>query len=44
MGQLGHIAIQRGGRLEWNPESERFTNDDEANKLLTGIYSDPWKP
>jgi len=35
-GQIGHIAIQRGRRLEWDPETERFTNDDEANKLLTG--------
>jgi predicted dehydrogenase len=43
MGQLGHIAIQRGRRLEWNPETERFTNDDEANKRLTGTYRDPWK-
>lgn len=43
VGQIGHIAIQRGHKLEWNPETERFTNDDEANKLLTGTYRGPWK-
>jgi len=31
---LGHIAIQRGKRLEWDPAKERFTNDPEANKLM----------
>ena len=30
MGQIGHIAIQRGHKLDWNPDTERFTNDDEA--------------
>jgi predicted dehydrogenase len=44
VGQIGHIAIQRGRRLEWNPETERFTNDEEANKLLTGTRRAPWKP
>jgi myo-inositol 2-dehydrogenase / D-chiro-inositol 1-dehydrogenase len=43
IGQIGHIAIQRGRRLEWNPETERFTNDDEANKMLTGSAREPWK-
>ena len=43
IGQIGHIAIQRGKRLDWNPETERFTNDDQANKLLTGTSRDPWK-
>ena len=31
---LGHIAVQMGQKLNWNPETERFTNSDEANKLL----------
>ncbi len=43
VGQIGHIAIQRGHKLEWNPETERFTNDEEANKLLAGSYRAPWK-
>lgn len=44
MGQIGHIAIQRGKRLEWNPQSEQFTNDAEANQLLVGVNREPWKP
>lgn len=43
LGQIAHIAIQRGHRLDWNPLTERFTNDDEANKPLTGSYRGPWK-
>jgi len=31
---LGHIAVQLGGKLKWDPLAERFTNSDEANKLL----------
>lgn len=43
VGQLGHLAIQRGRRLEWNPDTERFTNDDEANRLLSGTCRAPWR-
>jgi hypothetical protein len=43
IGQIGHLAIQRGKRLEWDPASEKFTNDPEANPLLTGTYREPWK-
>lgn len=43
IGQIGHIAIQRGRSLEWNPETERFINDEEANKLLTGSARESWK-
>jgi predicted dehydrogenase len=34
--QLGHIALKVGNGvlLKWDPETERFTNDDEANKHL----------
>jgi predicted dehydrogenase len=31
---LGHIAIQVGGRLEWDPEKERFRNNDAANAMI----------
>jgi myo-inositol 2-dehydrogenase / D-chiro-inositol 1-dehydrogenase len=34
MGQLAHIAINRGKKLAWDPDAERFTNDDEANTML----------
>jgi predicted dehydrogenase len=31
---LGHIAIQLGGRLEWDPERERFRGNDAANAMI----------
>ena len=31
---LGHIAIQVGKKLEWDPVRERFTNSAEANGFL----------
>lgn len=43
MGQIGHIAVTRGKRLDWNPESETFANDPEANAMLKGSYRSPWK-
>jgi hypothetical protein len=42
MCQLGHIAIQSGAKLKWNPETERFTGNDEANQLLTRAHRAPW--
>jgi hypothetical protein len=33
---LGHIAIQLGRKLEWDPEAERFVDDETANALITG--------
>jgi len=32
---LGHIAIQRGKRLSWDPKTERFAGDAEANRLVS---------
>lgn len=32
--QLGYIACQLGRKLTWDPAAERFTGDDEANRLL----------
>jgi len=42
MGQLAHIAIQRGQKLEWNPDKERFVDNSEANTMLSRSYRDPW--
>ena len=33
---LGHIAVQLGRKLRWDPEAERFPDDETANALLTG--------
>ena len=43
LGQIAHIAIQTGGgRLEWDPDKERFPGNDAANELLSRSYRDPW--
>ena len=41
--QLGHIAIQVGRKLRWDPEAERFVNDEGANRLLTRPMRSPWR-
>jgi hypothetical protein len=40
--QLGHIAIQVGRKLTWDPHAERFTNDETANRLLGRPLRSPW--
>ncbi len=32
--QLGHIAIHLGQKLHWDPELERFIDNDAANRYL----------
>ena len=39
---LGEIAMRLGRKLKWDHEQERFTNDDEANKMLSKPMSSPW--
>jgi hypothetical protein len=41
--QLGHIAIQVGRKLRWDPQAERFTNDEGANRLLSRALRSPWR-
>ena len=41
--QLGHIAIQVGRKLRWDPDAEQFVNDDAANRLLTRPMRSPWR-
>jgi predicted dehydrogenase len=40
---LARIAFHRQRYLTWDAKSERFTNDEEANKLLSYEYRAPWK-
>ena len=44
LGQIAHILIQRGKTsLAWDPKTETFPGDEEANQLLSGSYRGPWK-
>ncbi len=42
MGQLAHIAIQVGRALQWDPETEQFTDDEAANALLKRPNRGDW--
>jgi hypothetical protein len=39
---LGNIAIKLKAKLEWDPKTERFTNNDEANAYLNRHSRDEW--
>jgi predicted dehydrogenase len=42
IGLLGVIAVEAGEPLEWDPKTERFSNNDVANKLLERPMRKPW--
>jgi hypothetical protein len=39
---LGNIAIRTKEKLAWDGEAMRFTNSEEANKLLNPPYRTGW--
>ena len=39
---FGDIALLAGKQLEFDSETERFTNDDESSALLTKSYREPY--
>ncbi|MDI6448292.1 Gfo/Idh/MocA family protein [Anaerobaca lacustris] len=39
---LGDIAMRLGRKLRWDPATERFTNDDEANRMMARTQRSPW--
>ena len=39
---LGNIAIRSGKKLDWDGENARFSNDEEANKLVKEEYRAGW--
>ncbi|HEX3999142.1 MAG TPA: Gfo/Idh/MocA family oxidoreductase [Pirellulales bacterium] len=41
---LGNIAVRLGKQkvFQWDPAAERFTNDDDANAMLTRPMRGPW--
>ncbi|MFI5378297.1 MAG: Gfo/Idh/MocA family protein [Tepidisphaerales bacterium] len=40
---LGNIAMQVGRKLRWDPQAERFIDDDLANRMLSRAYRGAWK-
>jgi hypothetical protein len=40
---LGVIALRHEGKLEYDPEKMRFTNNNEANKLLKPTFRKGWE-
>ncbi len=42
VGLLGEIAMQTGEKLIWDPENEVFKNSQNANRLLSRPFREPW--
>jgi len=40
---IGGIALKLERKLHWDPETERFRDDEEANRLLTYAMRPPWR-
>ncbi len=38
-----NICLRLGRRVRWNPEAERFVDDDDANKMLSRTMRAPWR-
>lgn len=39
---IGNIAMRLGRKLQWDPDKERFVNDEEANRYLSMPLRAPW--
>ncbi|GMV91020.1 MAG: dehydrogenase [Candidatus Hydrogenedentota bacterium] len=39
---VGNISMRLGRKLTWDPESETFPGDDEANPFLSRPMREPW--
>lgn len=40
---IGNIAIELGRKVQWDPEKEKFVNDEAANKLRSRESREDWK-
>lgn len=40
---IGNIAMELGRKLRWDPQAEKFVDDEAANKLLTRPAREDWK-
>ena len=39
---IGNICLRLGRKLRWNPQTEQFINDDQANRMLARAMRSPW--
>jgi predicted dehydrogenase len=39
---IGNIAMLLGRKLRWDPDRERFINDEQANRMLSRSMRSPW--
>ena len=42
LGMIAEISIRLGRKLNWDPKTEKFIGDDEANRLLSAPKRAPW--
>jgi hypothetical protein len=40
---LGNIAMTLKRKLRWDPDNERFINDEQANRMLSRAMRSPWR-
>ena len=40
---LGNIAMQLGRKVRWNPETERFVDDPQAERMRDRAMRGPWR-
>ena len=40
---IGNISMQLGRKLKWDPDKERFINDEQANRMLSRTMRSPWR-
>lgn len=43
MCHMANIAMKRGHKLLWDPATEQFTNDDDANRMLMPAIRGTWQ-
>lgn len=40
---IGNISMLLGRKLRWDPDKERFVNDEQANRMLSREMRSPWR-
>ena len=40
---IGNISMLLGRKLRWDPDNERFVNNEQANRMLSRAMRSPWR-